>query len=150
QIPALAVHAIYEDRQGQIWVGGSRLLRISGESTTEFLLSGEAGQRRVKSITETDDGIIWVGTVSGLQRLAVNDHSFHSVPEVRGTVRVLRQTSDGTLWIGTIGRGLLTYRQGRFSAIAVPDPLPSNTVLNLYEDIERNIWIGTQGGMVRL
>jgi len=150
QIPALAVHAIYEDRQGQIWVGGSRLLRISGESTTEFGLSGEAGQRRVKSITETDEGTIWVGTVSGLQRLAGNDHSFHSVPEVRGTVRVLRQTSDGTLWIGTIGRGLLTYRQGRFSRIAAPDPLPSNTVLNLYEDIERNIWIGTQGGMVRL
>lgn len=117
---------------------------------TEFVLPGEAGQHRVKSIAETDDGTIWVGTVSGLQRLALNDHSFKSVPGVRGTVRVLRKTSDGTLWIGTIGRGLFTYRPGHFSRIAVPDPLPSNTVLNLYEDIERNIWIGTQGGMVRL
>jgi ligand-binding sensor domain-containing protein len=68
QIPALAVHAIYEDRLGQIWVGGSRLLRISDESATEFLLPGEAGQSRVKSITETDDGTLWVGTVSGLQQ----------------------------------------------------------------------------------
>jgi ligand-binding sensor domain-containing protein/signal transduction histidine kinase len=149
-IPALAVHAIYEDHQGQIWVGGSRLLRINGTAVTEFVLPGEAGQHRVKSIAETDDGTIWVGTVSGLQRLALNDHSFKSVPGVRGTVRVLRKTSDGTLWIGTIGRGLFTYRPGHFSRIAVPDPLPSNTVLNLYEDIERNIWIGTQGGMVRL
>ena len=150
QLPALAVHAIYEDHQGQVWVGGSRLLHINGDSATEYLLPGEAGQRRVKSITETDDGTLWVGTVSGLQRLAPNDHAFKSVPQVRGTVRVLRKTSDGTLWIGTIGRGLLTYRQGHFSRIAVSDPLPSNTVLNLYEDMERNIWIGTQGGMVRL
>ena len=67
QIPALAVHAIYEDDEGQIWVGGSRLLRISEESATEFLLPGESGQRRVKSITETEDGTLWVGTVSGLQ-----------------------------------------------------------------------------------
>ena len=72
------------------------------------------------------------------------------MPKARGTVRMLRETSDGTLWIGTIGRGLLTYREGHFSRIAVPDPLPSNTISNLYEDIERNIWIGTQGGMIRL
>jgi len=150
QIPALAVHAIDEDRRGRIWVGGSRLLQFSGDSATEYLLPGEAGQRRVKSIAETDDGTLWVGTVSGLQRLAPNEHTFKSVPEIHGTVRVLRETSDGTLWIGTIGRGLFTYRQGHLSRIAVPDPLPSNTVLNLYEDIERNIWIGTQGGMVRL
>src|SRR5215475_4562662 len=63
QLPALAVHAIYEDRRGQVWVGGSRLLRISGDSATEYLLPGEAGQRRVKSITETDDETLWVGTV---------------------------------------------------------------------------------------
>lgn len=150
RIPALAVHAIHEDRLGRIWVGGSKLLQIIGDAATEYLLPGEAGQRRVKSITDTEDGTLWVGTVSGLQRLASDDHSFKAVSEVHGTVRVLRETSDGTLWIGTIGRGLITYRQGHFSRIAVPDPLPSNTILNLYEDLERNIWIGTQGGMLRL
>lgn len=150
QIPALAIHAIYEDSEGQIWVGGSRLLRISGDTAKEYVLRGETSQNRVKSITETRDGSIWVGTVSGLQRMARGESSFSAAPNVKGTVRVLRETSDGTLWIGTIGRGLLTYREGQFSRMALPDPLPSNTVLNLYEDIEKNIWIGTQGGMVRL
>lgn len=150
RIPGLAVHAIYEDSDGQIWVGGSRLLRVSSDSAKEYVLRGEASQNRVKSITETRDGSIWVGTVSGLQRMAPGESSFGAVPHVKGTVRVLRETSDGTLWIGTIGRGLLTYREGQLSRIVVPDSLPSNTVLNLYEDIEKNIWIGTQGGMVRL
>jgi ligand-binding sensor domain-containing protein/signal transduction histidine kinase len=149
-IPAIAVHAIHEDHHGQLWVGGSMLLRMSGNSAIEYTLAGKASQNRIKSITETNDGTMWVGTVSGLQRMTPSDHSFKTVPEVRGTVRVLGETSDGTLWIGTIGRGLLTCRDGRFSRIAVPDPLPSNTVLNLYEDIEKNVWIGTQGGMVRL
>lgn len=150
EIPEIAVHAIYEDRLGDIWVGGSRLFRISGDSATEFILGGEASQNRVKSITQTRDGTIWVGTVSGLHKLVRGEHSFRTVREVHGTVRVLRETSDGTLWIGTIGHGLFTYLDSHFSRVAVPDPLPSNTVLNLYEDVERNIWIGTQGGMVRL
>lgn len=149
-IPAIAVHAIHEDRRGQIWVGGSKFLRLTGNVAFEYRLGGEASQNRVKSIMETQDGTVWVGTVSGLQRMAPNDASFKAVPEVKGTVRVLHETSDGTLWIGTIGRGLLTYREHHFSGIAAPDPLPSNTVLNLFEDVERNIWIGTQGGMLRL
>jgi ligand-binding sensor domain-containing protein/signal transduction histidine kinase len=149
-IPAIAVHAIHEDRRGQLWIGGSKFLRLVGASAVDYNLGGEASQNRVKSITDTHDGTVWVGTVSGLQRMAPQDASFKPVPEVKGTVRIMREMSDGTLWIGTIGRGVLTYRDHRFSAIAVPDPLPSNTILNLFEDVEKNIWIGTQGGMLRL
>ena len=36
------------------------------------------------------------------------------------------------------------------SQIAAPASLPSNTVLNFFEDNEKNFWIGTQAGMVRL
>jgi signal transduction histidine kinase/streptogramin lyase len=144
------VHAIHEDRRGQLWVGGSKFLRLTDRGAVEYNLGGEASQNRVKSIMETRDGTVWVGTVSGLQKMAPLDASFQPVEEVKGTVRVMREMSDGTLWIGTIGRGLATYREHRFSGIAVPDPLPSNTVLNLFEDVEKNIWIGTQGGMLRL
>ena len=70
-IPSLAVHAIYADREGNLWVGGSRLIRIGIGGVTEFTMKGEASQNRVKSIVETADGTIWVGTVSGLNRLAV-------------------------------------------------------------------------------
>ena len=149
-IPAVAVHAIHEDRHGQLWVGGSRLLRLAGNAAVDYRLAGEASQNRVKSITDTADGTLWVGTISGLQTMTRQDSSFRPVTEVKGTVRVMREMSDGTLWIGTIGRGVLIYRDHRFSGLSVPDPLPSNTVLNLFEDAERNIWIGTQGGMLRL
>lgn len=148
-IPAIAVHAIHEDGRGQLWVGGSKFLRLTDKEAFEYNLGGEASQNRVKSITETRDGTVWVGTVSGLQKMIPHETSFKPVPEVRGTVRVLREMSDGTLWIGTIGHGLLTYRDHRFSGFTATDPLPSNTVLNLFEDVERNVWIGTQGGMLR-
>lgn len=149
-IPAMAVHAIHEDGRGQLWVGGSRLLRLTENGAAEYNLGGESSQNRVKSITTTRDGTVWVGTVSGLQRMMPGATSFEPVREIKGTVRVLREMSDGTLWIGTIGHGLLTYRDHQFSAFTTTDPLPSNTVLNLFEDVEKNVWIGTQGGMLRL
>jgi ligand-binding sensor domain-containing protein/signal transduction histidine kinase len=152
-LPPIAVHALHQDRRGRLWAGGSRLFRLDQGSATEFYLRGEASQNRVKSIIETPDGTVWVGTVSGLQKMLPGNQSpaaFRGVPEIRGTVRFLHETSDGTLWIGTIGHGVHTYRDNRFAEITAPTALPSNTVLNLFEDIEKNLWIGTQGGMVRL
>jgi len=149
-IPVLAVHSIYPDREGGLWVGGSRLLRLSGSQVREFTLQGEASQNRVKSILESADGTIWVGTVSGLNRRAPRQDSFQRVAGIAGTVRVLRQSSDGLLWIGTIGQGAFTYRDGQLARITAPSMLPSNTVLNFFEDNERNFWIGTQAGMLRL
>ncbi len=149
-VPALAVHAIYPDRKGSLWVGGSKLIRISGSSVTEYTMNGEASQNRVKSIIETADGTMWVGTVSGLNRMAPGQKSFERMLGIAGTVRVLRQTSDGVLWVGMIGQGAWQYRSGTLTQITAPSVLPSNTVLNFFEDGEGNIWIGTQSGMLRL
>lgn len=152
-VPAVAVHAIYEDRSHRLWVGGSRLLSLGGSEAVEYRLPGEGSQNRVKSIVETSDGTMWVGTVSGLERMqraAASGKRFERVREVSGTIRFLRETSDGRLWIGTIGHGLQICSQGRFFRVTAPQRLPSNTVLNLFEDAERNIWVGTQAGMLRL
>jgi len=152
-LPLLAVHAIFEDDRGGLWIGGSRLLRLEESGSQEFRLQGKASENRVKSIFQTADRTIWVGTVSGLHRSVPGRSAkprFERVPGINATVRLLRQTSDGTLWIGTIGHGLLTYRENHFLEMAAPGKLPSNTVLNVFEDVERNIWVGTQAGMLRL
>ena len=41
-IPAIAVHAIHEDRRGQIWVGGSKFLRLTGNVAFEYRLGTRA------------------------------------------------------------------------------------------------------------
>jgi ligand-binding sensor domain-containing protein/signal transduction histidine kinase len=147
---AIAVHAIAEDHKGRLWVGGSRLLCFDHGTTREYHLPDLSSQNRVKSILETFDGTIWAGTVSGLHRLRPGSADFQRVPGIQGTVRVLRQTSDGMLWIGMIGGGIRSIKGYDSVTMTATDTLPSNTVLNVFEDDERNIWIGTQAGMVRL
>lgn len=144
----LDVHALFEDEQGRMWVGGSRLFAFEGQAN-EYRLPGNYGENRVKSVVQTLDGSIWVGTVSGLLRMRVGEKAFRRVEGIAGTVRVLRQMPDGRLWIGTIGRGAYAYDHGRLERVTSHGPLPSKAILSLFEDASGNIWMGTQAGMLR-
>jgi len=158
-IPRLAVHAVRQDRNGDLWVGGSTVLLIpaargrESDTAREFHLEGLGSVARVKSILETGDGTVWVGTVSGLQRLppaARPGGRFEVVPEITSTVRALLEDRDGSLWIGSIGAGIMRYANGRFTRVTAPDAPPSSTVLALFQDNEQNIWAGMQTGLLRL
>jgi len=153
EIPALAVHALAQTKDGTVWVGGSRLVAIRGRVATDYPLVGQYSETRVKSILQTRDGTVSVGSVSGWQRLAPGAWRFERFAGIQGTVRTLRETTDGTLWIGTIGQGAYTWKNGRLTALesggADGLKLPSKTVLSLFEDGERNVWVGTQAGLVR-
>jgi hypothetical protein len=46
----LAVHAIFGDREGRTWVGGSRLLSIENGEQHFYTLPGYYSSNRVKSI----------------------------------------------------------------------------------------------------
>jgi ligand-binding sensor domain-containing protein/signal transduction histidine kinase len=148
-ITPIAVHSITEDHTGRVWVGGSRLISLDPNGTEhEFSLPGAYSQNRVKALLETRDGRLWIGTVGGLQYL--ENGRFHTVASIRATVRTLLEASDGTLWIGTIGNGVWTLRGDTLTHISEQGLLPSETVLYLFEDTQRQIWIGTQAGLVRL
>jgi signal transduction histidine kinase/streptogramin lyase len=138
---------------GDIWVGGSRLVALRGPVATVFPLVGKLGETRVKSILQTRDGAVWVGTVSGLQRRAPGARAFEQFSGVQGTVRTLHETVDGALWMGTIGQGAYVLRDGHLTRIESGRSegltLPSKTVLSLFEDAERNVWMGTQAGLLR-
>lgn len=150
------VHALFEDRDHRVWAGGSHLLTFDPDhpqdSMREMRLPGKDSENRVKSILQTSDGTIWVGTVGGLDRQVAGQAGdrFARVPGIAGTVRVLRQTSDGRLWAGTIGHGAYRFFKGAWTHLAAPEVLPSNTVLSIDEDDAQQVWIGTQDGMMRL
>ncbi len=154
KMPANSFHAIAEDDSGRIWAGAAKLYAILRGQPKEYSLNGTDSQNRVKSILKTEDGSIWVGTVSGLHRMRPGTDRFERVPGVWGTVRILCAIPGGELWAGTIGQGIFRiHYQNRESAVTrltTPSPLVSNTVLSIFADDSKNLWIGTQVGMVRL
>jgi ligand-binding sensor domain-containing protein/signal transduction histidine kinase len=146
---SFAVRGIVEDRAHYIWVGGSQLYSIDPAGhPTRYVLPGPDSESGVLAMLQTADETVWVGTAGGLQKL--KSGRFYKLPGWDMAVRSLMQSSDGTLWIGTIAHGLWTLRDGRLSRADSPGLLPNVTVLHLFEDATHQIWIGTQGGLVRL
>ncbi len=149
-LPVFNVHAVLEDGTGRIWIGGSRIYSLKDGQSREYSLPGNDSKNKVKSLLQTADGVIWVGTVGGLYRMLPDQDRFEPVQGVTGTIRSLRETPSGELWAGAIGEGIFRIRRNRVTRLKAPTPLISNTVLAIFSDTDHNLWLGTQAGMMRL
>jgi ligand-binding sensor domain-containing protein len=55
----------------------------------------------------------------------------------------------GHLWFGTVNHGVVHYDGQSLQTLTTRDGLPSNAVPSLTEDLDGNLWIGTQEGICR-
>jgi ligand-binding sensor domain-containing protein len=147
-----AIRAIFEDHEGNIWIGTRGLRGLRRLSKGKFLPYGPPEglpAERIWSIIERKDGSVWAG--GGLGALArFEDGAVAPLPSLGShAVRTLFEASDGSLWVGSEGGGLLRLHGGRIEAYTTRNGLPSDTVWALQEDAKGALWIGTDGGLAR-
>lgn len=173
------VYSIYEDKNGNIWVG-------TFGGGINLILHGTGGERvihhgngltgypfslgdQVRIINEDRYGNICVGTTLGL---IMFDPDFRSADAISyktyvhnsddpGTVGAndiidICTTEDGETFIGSFGGGI--SRVSETDSMGFPilfetydsnHGLPSNIILSLQEDRLGNIWVGSEGGLTK-
>ena len=101
-------------------------------------------QGYIRSIAQTPDGYIWLGTGFGLFRFD-GVHVEHWQPPLNGeqlpsdVIVSLHVARDGTFWIGTMG-GLASWRDGKLTRY--PD-LAGLLIASIFEDRNGTIWVGS-------
>ncbi len=151
--PRISVHSICEDREGCLLVGGRGLLILRGQEVIYHNSNESQADNSIRTIRQTADGALWIGTISGLRRLdlGLNGDPFKTPKILSGVnISVLLESRNGRVWIGAYGQGLMRYQGGRIVKFSAPTTLPHNNVLSLFEDGENGVWVGTQGGLLRL
>lgn len=143
-------HSILEDHTGRIWLGGSHLYAFKDGHAREYPLPSRDNRNQIRSLAETADGTIWVGTVSGLYRQLPGTDRLTPMPGVFGLIRTLRVVPGGELWAGTVGAGIFRIRGNKVTRLQAPSTLISNTVYSIYSDSDSEIWIGTLTGIMCL
>jgi ligand-binding sensor domain-containing protein/signal transduction histidine kinase len=150
------VGAIYEDRQGILWVGTPEVLkgidRKTGQFTSYRRSAGPAANTDVIAIREDRSGNLWVGTYNhGLLRL--DRRTGHFKTYLHNPVDPYSLSNDivtsflvdhnGTLWVATDdGLNRFNAATGRFTVYKF-DPQRRMSYLDLVEDGKGAMWLGT-------
>ena len=159
--------SLFIDSQDRIWVGtwGTGFYSFNPEKNRfeRYLIYPENRQTlnkdydSVLDIFQDKEKNIWLGTNGGgvcvlTPKLKFNSVGYHPEPE-KGlpNTRLMSVLEDrsGNLWLGTIGSGLF-WSPDRENFYSVENQFINNsrffTIKYLYQDLENNVWAGTNNG----
>ncbi|KFZ38205.1 hypothetical protein HR45_06820 [Shewanella mangrovi] len=147
-LPSNSIYALVKDPDGQLWVGTSKGVVVFEQQ--QLRVNKDIPAAPVFDVLPTKQGVLFA-TEFGLLR-CVEAQCQQFMPELTNiAVSKLMFDHQGSLWIGTIERGVYRYSKSYgLEHLETGRDLPRNRVLSLLEDQEHSIWIGTNGGLLRL
>jgi signal transduction histidine kinase/streptogramin lyase len=153
-LPEGPVSALWEDKDGALWVGArGGLFAVRGDVAVSW--KGGLSGRTVLSLSGDRHGSLWVGTEGGgLTRIARDGRvSTYTAKDglSNDIVQALLEDREGNLWVGTQDGGLNRLSDARFVTWTTREGLAANIVWPVYGDRAGNVWVGTSdGGLSRL
>ncbi len=158
-LPLGGVLSLYEDREGDLWLGGdaSGLTVLREQKFSTWTAADGLAGNNVRTVIADRQGDVWAGTSgNGLSRLrrTPGGHSGWSSYAIRDglasdTILSLASAADGSLLVGTPD-GLDQLAGPRATAFAAEDRLPDDLVRSIHADAAGGaVWVGTRHGLAR-
>ena len=160
-VPSFLARGLVADREGTLWVAGDTgLLRWAHGAPTIYRPEGVTlipGMVGVSAVAASPDGKLWVGfgkaaPGQGLARMVNGRLRSFDAPSLRGSslsVNALHVDRHGALWIGTPFRGIYRIVGDVVDHFDHTNGLSDDTVSDITEDREGNIWVATAKGVDR-
>jgi signal transduction histidine kinase/ligand-binding sensor domain-containing protein len=113
------------------------------------LVDGAPGD--INALAQTPDGILWIGSFSGLIRFDGVRFMPYPSPGEEGfdanNIASLFVARDGALWIGFRPVGVSVLKNGHVTRFGVDDGVPFGTVQQLAQDVDGSIWAAARQGL---
>lgn len=147
------------DSLGHLWIGTSTgIVQWKPGFSASYELPGLKSQQGLSGISDfalAPDGSVWVGIYHsgdglGLEHWINNSLKTLLTPKLDSSslrVSSLQLDRHNSLWIGTGGTGLYRVHDDNVERFAAADGLSSDSVENLFEDREGNLWLATPEGI---
>src|SRR5215469_8627401 len=146
-----------QDSAKNFWVGTDALYRWKPGSTTVYFsreLSRSVGLPSVLALAAGRDGAVYAGLWGspklGLQRFFQGNWRGYVVPGMNGPeldASELFVDRNNSLWVGTRSQGIYRVSNGTSDHFRAEDGLTSNSIEQIYQDHEGNIWVTTSKGL---
>jgi signal transduction histidine kinase/ligand-binding sensor domain-containing protein len=151
--PAFSLAALYEDREGAVWLGTSTgLYRIREAAITLYTEREGLSWNWTYSIFQDRAGAIWIGTWGGGLNKFENGR-FTRYQRAEGlpsdNITCTYEDLDGRLWVGANG-GVSYFDNGRFKPYDDKNGFLKRDVWAIHQDRAGTLWFGTDTGLVKL
>lgn len=147
------------DADRNVWMGGQgSLVQRKGNSSPTFrpespLAGGHP--TNIVALAAGDHHSLWVGFIGsgpglGLQQLQGGNWKALITPSFDSSalrISSLLLDHQQSLWVGTLGDGIYRIRGNSVQHFGMSDGLSGDSVTNIFEDAEHNIWVATTGGV---
>jgi ligand-binding sensor domain-containing protein/signal transduction histidine kinase len=152
--------AFAEDRAGNVWIGlyEGGFLRVAGDRVER--IAGDLPRGLVRDLEVDSAGGLWIGTASGLARIAdptapANRLQVRRYSQKDGlasdSAYCMVELPDGRMAIGSQrGLDVLDVRTGNVVHVSIREGLASNEVSVALVDRRGALWLGTVNGLSRL
>ena len=136
------VKAIFEDREGTLWVGTSAGLdRFHGLAVTSLSVEEGLSSPFANSVLAARDGSLWIGTADGLNRFrdgrmrAYRKRSQPALPD--DEIESLFEDERGRIWVSGY-HGLAVLENNKFRPVS---SVPETAKFAIAGDSEGGLWI---------
>lgn len=165
------VFAISEDNHRRLWIGiengGLTILDRKSSQREQYLPDPKdpksLGSNSIWAIYRDNLGAMWLGARNrGISKWDQYEHRFNyhrsgisGYHFANKDVTCFLEDHEGNLWIGTDGGGLNVINPDAsdythfYHDPEKPNSISDDAIISLFEDSERNVWVGTWNGLNR-
>jgi diguanylate cyclase (GGDEF)-like protein len=145
------VYSLLAEEAGVIIVSTRGLFRAQAKMPVVKLEDPEVPKSALRSIGRTAEGL-WAGS-SGYGLFVQSGSRWAPVRIQARTITRMFTSASGAFYVASLDAGLFRRlpRQTVFESLTAANGLPSNMINCVFEDAQKNLWVGTEmGGLARL
>jgi len=144
------IRFLREDNSGTVWIGtlhqGVYSHDRRGRHSFDPLINNNINQLQVTAMELDAENNLWVGTLDGLVYYEIDHRKVDRLTQLNGLqgneISSLFADSEDRIWVGSVGKGITLISGNQFNQL---DPGYDFTPRCFVEDLDGNVWIGTEG-----
>ena len=143
-------YALAQNNQGELFIGTENGITVyDGQKFAPMTDEIDPRFKTVRKIIIDPDQKIWIGSPLGLAKLSKDKVSYYPTNKAYNPYAdtFIFMDSQNNIWLVVRGEGVLRFDGLNFTAVNISNGLKNNEIDNIIEDLNGNIWLGTDAGI---